>query len=492
MLLFILLFLVSWPLYKYVFDVDGIGYIGAAKQYALGNYQLAVNGYWSPLHSWLVVPFIKLGLLPEDSFRLSNALIGIGCLVTLHLLLNKLDINASLKSGIQYSFAVILLSYASSELAADLLLVFVLFLLFNLCLSNQFYGSIQKNLLAGVIGAFAFFAKAYAFPFFIVFFLALHICFNKERKFYTLIAGLAVFLLISFIWIYALHWKYGEWMIAHGKNNYGNWNVKYRDLSGPLLLPPPYPGSPAVWEDPWKIDRLNFTQSSITEIVTHQIRIILFNIQKWLKCLHEISFLSAATLFGSVILFWKKKEPFWLFLLITVCSLSAGYLLLHVETRFLWPLTVLLFAGGAILLQKIQLAAALSPKLQLLVWIVFFGSFLLGPVNELKDNIYRGKPLYQTAEKLKAGSINGKFVSNIKPGECMVMAYLTGNTYYSNSRSSYSTIELIHEIDKNRIRHYYFFYNSQQQKEDFLKGSVASKSVQYQEIEPGFIVFSFY
>ncbi len=491
-LLFLLLFIVTWPLYQYVFDVDGIGYIGAAKQYALGNYKLAVNGYWSPLHSWLIIPFIKLGVLPENAFKISNAFMSIGCLVVLHLIIQKFEINDWIKSAIQYSFVFILLSYTSYELAADLLLVFILFLLFNLLLSNGFYNSIQKNVLAGVIGAFAFFAKAYAFPFFILYFILLHLSFNKDRKFYLLAAGLGTFLFISFVWIYALHWKYGEWMIAHGKNNYANWDIEYRDISRPLLLAPPYAGSPAVWEDPWNTEKLNFAKSEISAIVIHQLRIILFNIQKWLQCLHEISFLSIAILFGSLILFYKQKEKVWLFLIVTVLSLSAGYLLLHVETRFLWPLTLLLFTGGAILLQKIMLHTNSGLKLRVLIWFIFFGSFLLEPINGLKDNMYRGKALYQTAEKLKTGKINGSFTSNIKQGESMVMAYLTGNAYYTNSRSSYSNTELLSAIDKNKIRYYYFFYQSQQQKEDFLKGQIAARSAQSMEIESGLIIFSFY
>ncbi|HTH32092.1 MAG TPA: hypothetical protein VL946_12155, partial [Lacibacter sp.] len=60
--LFCILFAVTWPLYQYVSDLDAIGYMEVAHHYIKGEWKLAVNGFWNPLHSWLVVPLIKLGL----------------------------------------------------------------------------------------------------------------------------------------------------------------------------------------------------------------------------------------------------------------------------------------------------------------------------------------------------------------------------------------------------------------------------------------------
>ena len=58
-LLFIVLFVVTWPLYQYVSDLDAIGYMEVAHHYIEGDLKLAVNGFWNPLHSWLVIPLIK-------------------------------------------------------------------------------------------------------------------------------------------------------------------------------------------------------------------------------------------------------------------------------------------------------------------------------------------------------------------------------------------------------------------------------------------------
>lgn len=491
---FCVLFVGCFPFYKYVFDVDGVGYAAVAKQYAAGQFSLAVNGYWSPLHSWITIPFIKLGILPEDAFRYSNGLIAIGCLYALHKLLQKTTLTDFFKSAILFTSVIILLHYSFYELAADLLLVFILLLLFNLVQLKEFYSSIPLNMVAGTLGALAYFAKSYAFPFFLLYFILLHFFCNPNaaKKIYCIIAGVVVFLLLSFPWIYALHWKYGEWMIAHGKNNYGNWDLKYRDLTGPLLSAPPYPGSSSIWEDPWKIEQLNFREASLLSILLHQIRIVLFNLQQLFTSLHSISFFSAVILFLSVVFQFKEKKRFWFFLLLTSAALSAGYLLLHIETRFLWSLTFLFLIAGSMLLQKLFDAFSFLRWQQWVLQLIFFGSFLLEPVNLLKDNLHVNKQLYQTTATIRQQSIKGSFTSNAKEGECMVMAYLSGNPFYTFTKPVYTANELLQEIEQQKIRYYFFYYNTPIEKELFQGGQLAKKASQTTEINPGLMILHFY
>ena len=78
--IFILFFLLLYPFYKYIFDLDAIGYLMVTKRWASGDFHNAINGMWSPLHSWLIVPFYKLGFNEITSFKFSNAIISIGVL----------------------------------------------------------------------------------------------------------------------------------------------------------------------------------------------------------------------------------------------------------------------------------------------------------------------------------------------------------------------------------------------------------------------------
>ncbi|KQW06668.1 hypothetical protein ASC66_09445 [Leifsonia sp. Root4] len=62
-------------------NIDGISYISIAEQYAAGQFDIAVNAYWSPMISWLLAPLLASGLNGPQSFMLINALsasIGVG------------------------------------------------------------------------------------------------------------------------------------------------------------------------------------------------------------------------------------------------------------------------------------------------------------------------------------------------------------------------------------------------------------------------------
>ncbi|MDQ3649223.1 MAG: hypothetical protein M3458_02875, partial [Acidobacteriota bacterium] len=39
---------------RYVMASDGISYLDMGDAYWRGDFQMAVNGYWSPLYSWLL------------------------------------------------------------------------------------------------------------------------------------------------------------------------------------------------------------------------------------------------------------------------------------------------------------------------------------------------------------------------------------------------------------------------------------------------------
>lgn len=491
--LFILLFAVTWPLYQYIFDVDGTGYAAVAHHYIQGNLKLAVNGFWNPLHSWLAVPLIKTGLPDWAAFKITNALCSVGSLVALNSLLNKFSLADWLKTSMQLVSVILLLHYTYNQLAGDVLLVFLLLIYFNLVKSDSFFNSIQKNLLAGVIGACLYLAKSYGFPFFIFHFIVIHLFLNPDRKnaLKLLAAGFSSFALFTVPWIYALHWKYGEWMIAFGKFN-AHWDFSKGPLPGPVIQPPPYEGAASVWEDPWHVRKDNLSNVPFIQVALHQLRVILFNFQQWLQSIHDLSFFASAILFLSAVNFFIQKNKTWLYLIITLITLPAGYILLHVETRFIWALSFVFMIAGGLLMQQLFSSIRIGKWQQLFAWLIFFGSFLLEPLNQLKDQAFAHKDFFTTAEMMKQNSISGKFTSNTKKGECMVIAYLSGNSYYTITKPSYTTDELLKEMELYTIQYYFFYSNSQQEKEAFLTGKIAARAKQIRELQPGLLVLTLY
>src|SRR5687768_4726005 len=84
-------FFLLYPWYRYVLDDDGIGYAMVTKRLAAGDFFNALNGYWSPLHSWLALPFFKAGAGIIDSFKFSNLLISACMLVVLDRLMGQAE-----------------------------------------------------------------------------------------------------------------------------------------------------------------------------------------------------------------------------------------------------------------------------------------------------------------------------------------------------------------------------------------------------------------
>ncbi len=60
LILYSLLAIFSLQFYQYKIAGDEISYINIAHAYAAGHLENAINGYWSPLFSWLMTPFILL------------------------------------------------------------------------------------------------------------------------------------------------------------------------------------------------------------------------------------------------------------------------------------------------------------------------------------------------------------------------------------------------------------------------------------------------
>lgn len=56
---------------------DAVAYCRIAGYYAAGQWELAVTGYWGPLLSWLMVPWLKAGVAPLVAARVVMALSGV-------------------------------------------------------------------------------------------------------------------------------------------------------------------------------------------------------------------------------------------------------------------------------------------------------------------------------------------------------------------------------------------------------------------------------
>ncbi|HIL73034.1 MAG TPA: hypothetical protein EYG44_02285, partial [Verrucomicrobia bacterium] len=57
-------------------NTDAIAYMRVAEYWSSGDLGLAVNGYWGPMLSWLMVPFLWLGVEPLLAGKLAMLISG--------------------------------------------------------------------------------------------------------------------------------------------------------------------------------------------------------------------------------------------------------------------------------------------------------------------------------------------------------------------------------------------------------------------------------
>lgn len=491
-LVYLLCFGIGYPLYQFIFDDDGIGYMMVTKRLANGDFANGINGYWSPLHSWLMVPFYQWGINEFTAFKVSNGIFGLGVLIWVGRLLKKTDLGPRVKTILLFTCIPIILSYVFVEIGADLLFCWLLLVYIDLVTENCLFEKPGRNLLCGIVACLCYFAKAYAFPFFLVHFAVVQWLLYKKnkdvinrKKWLTrnLLLGIGSFLLLAAPWIYALYDKYHFFTIGYsGQLNIQAHLFAHQEIREPLVQPPPYPDSPCCWEDPW------FYPSGVVpgqsffsfDILLRMVRLFLTNSMRAISAFTEISFLSTAIVCCLVVYVVKKRT--WLFtvFLLTIVLLPLGYMFVFIEIRYLWALTFLLLISGAVLVQQGWQLAGVQKRWQLAGWCIFFGSFLIYPINFLKDARGGGKEVFTLAEELREKGINGKFMIDASQDYSTIekLAYLTGNQFYSLTRTNYSDGELLSAMHDKEINYFFFFYNTVKDLETFKNGLLYKAAVQ--------------
>ena len=254
---YLALFFILFPWFQYVIDIDAISYIHVAQRFANGEYYYSLNGYWSPLISWVLVPFIKMGYDPVLASKYINGLLGLLCLFSCNVLTDKFNINSTIKRVLPFVLAILLVSFAFYELCADLLQLFLLLLYLNLVLSKDFINDNIKIIFAALVAGLCYYAKAYSFPFFFMHFTIVTIVAllkSKPMQFKKaliskLLIGFITFLLVTAPYIALISHKYGSFRIS----NAGMLNTSWFLSPGTgdtttIVAVPPFGDATSYWD----------------------------------------------------------------------------------------------------------------------------------------------------------------------------------------------------------------------------------------------------
>lgn len=488
--------LLLYPFYGYIFDDDGIGYMMVARRLAEGDWHNAINGYWSPLHSWIALPLIKTGMTEITAFRISNWIIGLLILVWIHRLSNKTGLTDRIKAILLLVCIPIVIHYAIYEVAADVLFCWLALVYTDIITEEHFFGKARLNLLCGLVAALLYYSKAYAFPFFLLHFTLVQCWFyfnsgGPERMQWflrNLALAFGSFLVLTAPWIWILYEKYDELTFGYsGRLNQDVHLYSRQVTSNALVYPPPYPDSPGFWEDPWfiPVQRTPGEHFFRADILVKQVRLFLTNVIRAVEAFGYLSCLALATLFAMGIYLMQQRNRVLFLFLLTCVILPAGYLLVFIEPRYIWPVSLILLISGSFLLQIILRRLQITGKWVNLCWILFFGSFLISPVNQLKDAVNGNQELFQLAAFAEERNIRGRYLCSDNADYSMVpkLAFLTHSSTWTCLQPDKGYDEHLAAMRENHIGYYFFRYNNMRERQWFMQSALYKAA--YKVHDPG-------
>ncbi len=489
--------------YQYDTGADGMSYISIAKLYIKGDFTDAINGYWGPLFSWLMIPFIKVfGSKPLNALyaaRFLSIIIGAFTIVGVRQLSYKFEMNEKIRSLVIITIIPFILFVSLGPIQPDLLiacfLVYYLSIIFDKDYSNKSY----NGFLCGLLCAMAYLTKAYALPFFVAHFILFNILHysahgspeKKKSTLKNLFLGLLTFFIISGLWAGTISDKYNELTFGTtGTYNYGV--VGPNSVGHPTqydnegFIKPPYKDAVSAWEDPsyFKVD--SWSPLKTWSYFKYQLSKIEKNFSTLLDCYQEFSYFSLLILIFCIAFcirpvkeLMSKREI--LYPLLTVLLYPVGYLIISLEIRYLWLVYILILLMGACLLNALFNKKLLTRAGKSVLALIFIFSFVTMPLNGLIGFYDSGKYVYEWSNVIHGQyDIQGNVASNgnLQNGNyrnTLHLSYFLGTSYYGFSKPNETDSDLQADFKKYDIDYYFVWGHSN-------NGALLSK---YKEVSGG-------
>ncbi len=467
------------PVYQFQINPDGISYLNIAENYARGNVREAVNAYWGPLISWLTVPFLRLGVPGQIAVKL--VLLGGGAIALggVWRLLGGFGMTDFRRWATVGAAVPMTLYFALWVITPDLLVAAALLWYLSIPFDLGKKLTFPKALVWGGLGAVAYFAKSFAFPFVFLHFplsLALRLVFKVETLRESVrkgAAGFAVFLLASGVWVGCLHAKYRT--LTFGSSGRMN-HIWF----GPNA--PPYPtergfGAPptrfvtSAWEDPTDFSAPDWSPLESKANFVFQLRAT----GKYLKLmvvesLPSFSILAPFLLIGLSL--WAAafrrisgNRRAVTLILATIFLYMGGYSLVYVETRHLWLLAFLflILVPFACDLGEKEVGSIRGTRIRRLALLAGLATFSISPVPEVVSAV-RGadadltlcRNLFNGASELRRNfGVTGRIASNANWHYSLYLAYFMKSQYLGAARPEASYDQIRNDL--TRLKADYFF-----------------------------------
>ena len=362
-------FIVFW--FNSQLNPDATSYITIAQKYASGDFKHAVNGYWGPLFSILMVPGIWLNLDPITTAKLVSALAATGILVIAYSFMMRRNVAKSTALVTCLALAIFALSWVTYDPITPDVLLALLTVLFAARLAEFTQKpSAGAAVLLGIIGALMYFAKGFGLFLFIgvvgvvALWQWLRIDKNLGRvvRRYLPVAAVLAILVVPYIALLSI--KYQEFTVSNaGEFNHrtfgyygvskGNFPPVVLTDAPSLPLPPHNATAVSPWEDPTYLAPLvaDWNIFGSAEYFKFYVSSVL---AKNIGAIADYIYLHGPLLtisFGVLALGWLQRKvyrnDFIIFGLVGVLAV-VGYALVFAEGRYLWALVVLGMIGAAL------------------------------------------------------------------------------------------------------------------------------------------------
>lgn len=467
------IFLIKY--YQYRLFPDSTCYISIARQYATGSIIHAINDYWAPLLSWLLVPAVWLDMNPLLYVKLLYAATGLVVIVGFYRLSGRLHLSDKTQIVTLFVLIPVLLHFSLTLITPDFLLVSILIWYFYCVFSTDNFARNNSGLLCGTLGGLAYLCKHYALPFFLAHFILVAIWHaarqsdreQRRRIVRTLLRGITVCLAISGLWIACMSARYGRLTIAPAAS-YGHALVgpESRGYWGePRLLKPAYAGAVSAWERPCDYASEAWNPVGSLSALRHKLRISLKCAWKYFAVVLSFSCLSVAILAGYLLLCVPPSEavrrPSATFLVATTILYSAGYLAISiVEGRYLWIVCLLLLLMGAYLLDLCSRKPFFTPTRQNVGLAVLALSFTVFPTRGLLQEANEGKDLFRISQILQERyKIDGNVATNSEWKKSLYLCFHLNARFYGRTSQDNTDLGLVQELRDNDIDYYLVWRN---------------------------------
>ncbi len=473
--IFVFFSVILYPFLQYSINPDGISYLSIARKYAAGNFAEAVNGYWGPMFSVLLSIFLISGLPELLSTRLLQVLLGVVLFFLVRIAALDPGIGIKNKNLLYFVFVPVSLYFVYWFITPDLLLAVITFGYTLLILNNNYKRGVKFAVYCGLLGGSAFLVKSYGLFFFLIHFTVFNLIFflrndNKKQIATNYLLGIFICLLITFAWGGILAVKYGKFNLGTaGEVNSAFVGPKAKNTHlhfQQKLLTPPNETAISAWEDPalYPIEQ-KWSPLNSWEELKYQILLIGKNSAKLLMFVFFFSplFILLAALENKTIVRNSKLAYF----LLTAVLYTTGYLVLFIETRYIWLSYIIVIIVSLCLYQSYVERKFLGPLQKRMISGLLFLSLLLFPVYAVIKRTGEGKNVYELSLELRRKNISGNFACNTHGFETHYLAYFLNSKYFGEVNQNPGNIEFYNHLKENKID-YFFLWNTNEGIKDGL------------------------